>query len=336
MAKLKFLMSLLMQENPYQRQHASTAQQVARERGVDLEIFFANNDAITQSAQLLKAIQSPKGSRPDGIICAPVGTALAQVAHAAVAAGIGWAVVNREVDYMAAMRPAYQVPVFAVTSDHESIGTIQGRQVTALLPQGGFVLYILGPTTNPIAQKRLAAMAAAKPANIEVRTLIGDWTEASGFRAVTRWLQLRTSHDRPVSVVAAQNDDMALGAKRAFEEKTSPREKDLWLGLPYIGCDCCPGAGRDWVDRGLFTSSVINPPTGGVALDMMITAIQTRTQPAECTMLAAKSYPEIEKLEPLAPRTQRIQAPANTGIRVAAALNSGSAASGTSSSHVKP
>jgi ribose transport system substrate-binding protein len=334
MARLKFLMSLLMQENPYQRQHASTARQVAAERGVDIEVFFANNDAITQSAQLLKAIQSPKGSRPDGIICAPVGTALAQVAQAAVAAGIGWAVVNREVDYMTAMRQTCHVPVFAVTSDHESIGTIQGRQIAALLPEGGLVLYILGPTTNPIAQKRLAAMMAVKPANIEVRTLIGDWTEASGYRAVSRWLQLRTSHDRPVDVVAAQNDDMALGARRAFEEKIGAHERDRWLGLAYIGCDCCAGAGRDWVDRGLFTSSVINPPTGGVALDMMIQAIQSGTQPQECTIMAAKSYPEIDKLEPRRAYRTQMQS-RNTGIHVAATLNAAPAGAKTASPHVK-
>ena len=335
MAKLKFLMSLLMEENPYQRQHASTARQIAGERGVDLEVFFANNDAITQSEQLLKAIQAPKDLRPDGIICAPVGTTLSQAAHAAVARGIGWAVLNRDVDYLTALRQGSQVPVFAVSSDHESIGTIQGRQVAALLPEGGFVLYILGPTTNSIAQKRHNAMLGAKPANIEVRTLIGDWTEASGHRAVSRWLQLRTSHDRPVSVLAAQNDDMALGARRAFEQKIGPHEKDRWLGLAYVGCDCCPAAGRDWVDSGLFTASVINPPTGGVALDIMIRAIQNKTQPQECTTLPARSYPEIDKLEPRPSYTPQIQSTRNTGIHVAPALNS-AVARGIGAPQAKP
>ena len=335
MARLKFLMSLLMQENPYQQQHASTARQIAGERGVDLEVFFANNDAITQSEQLLKAIQAPKDSRPDGIICAPVGTTLSQVAHAAVARGIGWAVLNREVDYLTALRQGSQVPVFAVSSNHESIGTIQGRQIAALLPDGGLVLYILGPTTNSIAQRRLNAILAAKPDNIEIRTLIGDWTEASGYRAVSRWLQLRTSHDRPVGVLAAQNDDMALGARRAFEEKIGAHEKDRWQGLAYVGCDCCPGAGRDWVDRGLFTSSVINPPTGGVALDMMIRAIQTKAQPQESTTLPAKSYPEIDRLEPNPLYRPQLQSTRNTGIHVAPALNS-AAARGVGAPGAKP
>jgi ABC-type sugar transport system substrate-binding protein len=322
MTRLKFLMSLLMQENPYQRQHASTAQQVARDQGVDLEVQFANNDAITQSEQLLQAIHASRQYRPDGIICAPVGTTLAQVAHAAVAAGIGWAVLNREVDYMTGLRQGCRVPVFAVTSDQYSIGQIQCRQIAALLPEGGLVLYVLGPTANSIAQKRLAGMLEAKPANLEVRTLIGDWTEASGYRAVSRWLRLRTSHDRPADLVAGQNDDMVLGAKKAIEEKISAAERDGWLGLPYVGCDCCPGAGRDWVDRGTFTSSVINPPTGGVALDMMIRAIHTMTQPAECTTLGAESYPGIKKL---APRAPRIHPTRNTGITITAALNSGPA-----------
>src|SRR5260370_35810888 len=90
---------------------------------VELEILYAENDAILQSQQLLKIIQSNSGSHPDGIIFEPVGgTALPQVAKAAATAGIGWVVLNREVDYLSELRRAYKGPVFAVTSDHGEIG----------------------------------------------------------------------------------------------------------------------------------------------------------------------------------------------------------------------
>jgi hypothetical protein len=84
----------------------------------------------------------------------------------------------------------------------------------------------------------------------------------------------------------------------------------------------------------LFTSSVINPPTGGVALDMMVHAIQTQTQPPESTTLAAKSYPELDKLEPRRSYRAQLQS-RNTGIHVAATLNSVPAAAKTASPHIK-
>jgi len=296
MKKLKFLISLRMEGNPYQTQHAATAEQVAQRLGVDLQVQYANNDAITQSEQLLNAIQSPKESRPDGIICAPVGTTLMRVARCAAESGIAWALVNRDGDYITELRRAYKVPVFSVTVDQNEIGRIQGRQFSAILPEGGLVLYLIGPSGSSIGDQRLTAMQSAKSANIQVRTLTGDWTEEGGYKAVSRWLQLRTSHETPATLVAGQNDDMAIGARRAFEDQTSREHRARWMSLPYIGCDCCPGAGLEWVRTGLLAASIVNPPTGGLALDMMVRAIRTPSQPPECTTVDPVSYPAVEKL----------------------------------------
>src|SRR5579883_824792 len=242
MKRLKFLVSLLMQENPYQRRHAAAAEEVGRRLGIDIEILYANNDPMTQVEQLLHVIQLPADSRPDGIVCAPVGTTLTQVARQAVAAGIGWVLLNREGDYMQDLRTNFKVPVFCVAVDQEQIGSIQARQFAALLPEGGMILYILGPNANSIAERRLKSMQAAKPANIEVRTFHGNWSEQSGYKVITSWLQLSTSHKATVKLVAAQNDDMALGARKAFQDLPAGEERNRWLSLPFTGVDCCPGA----------------------------------------------------------------------------------------------
>src|SRR5215467_6355695 len=104
MKKLRFLISLRVEENPYQKQHAVTAQEAAQRLGVDLQIQYAGNDAITQTEQLLNIIQGPKDSRPDGIICAPVGTTLLRVARCAVENGIAWSLLNRDDDYITDLR----------------------------------------------------------------------------------------------------------------------------------------------------------------------------------------------------------------------------------------
>jgi ribose transport system substrate-binding protein len=301
MKKLRFLISLIMPENHYQKLHAASARVTAQRLGVDIEVVFANNDAIAQSEQLLNAIQSSKESRFDGVICAPVGTTLVQVARHAASAGIGWAILNRECEYSDELRRKFQVPVFSVCPDQEEIGRIQANQIKALLPEGGLILYILGPTVSTISEIRSRAMNAAKPANVQVRTLVGNFSEQSGYSAVSKWLQLSTSTSTPVKLVAGQNDDMAMGAKKAFEALTNGADRFRWLSLPYIGVDCCPEAGQKWVQSGLLKASVVNPPTAGIALETMVRSLRGGGPAPERTLVRPHSYPSIEQLSPAAP-----------------------------------
>src|SRR6266513_4259029 len=146
MKKLNFLLSLTTTDNDYQIEQAAAAEEAARRLGADVQIVHADNDSIAQSQQLLKVIQSRSDAHPDGIIFEPAGgTAFPQVARAAAAAGIGWVVLNHDVDYIHELRRTYKVPVFAISSDHQEIGKIQGQQFAAMLPNGGSVLYIEGP-----------------------------------------------------------------------------------------------------------------------------------------------------------------------------------------------
>ena len=115
------LLSLTTEDNDYQQMQASAAEEAARRLGVNLQVMFAQNDALNQSDQLLSVIQSKSAVKPNAILLEPVGTGLEQVARAAVKAGIGWVVMNRDVDYLTELRMR-SVPVFAVSSDHEEIG----------------------------------------------------------------------------------------------------------------------------------------------------------------------------------------------------------------------
>jgi hypothetical protein len=54
MAKPKFLVSLMTSENDYQTEQARSAGQTASKLGVEARILHAENDAITQSTQMLK------------------------------------------------------------------------------------------------------------------------------------------------------------------------------------------------------------------------------------------------------------------------------------------
>jgi ABC-type sugar transport system substrate-binding protein len=106
---------------------------------------------------------------------------MAQVAKAAVTAGIAWAIVNTDVDYVSQLRQHALVPVFSILSDHAAIGKIQGQQIAAFLGDAGCVLYLEGPSVRDVAKVRTKGMLSTKPPQVNVKTLKGDWTQNSGY-----------------------------------------------------------------------------------------------------------------------------------------------------------
>ena len=298
MRKLRFLVALTTNDNDYQIEQARAAEQTAKKLNVELQILYADNDAINQSTQILKAVQAAPDDRPNAIVFEPVGgTALPQVARAAVAAGIGWAVLNRDANYVSELRGSTKAPIFSVSSDHVEIGRIQGRQCAALLPTGGSVLYIQGPSENSAAKERTKGMQEAKPANIHLTMLKGQWTEESSQRAVRSWLKLTTSQKASVDLIAAQDDSMAIGARKAFQELPNEVERDRWLGLPFLGCDGLPNTGQAWVRSGLLTATIFIPPNTGQAIEMLVEAMGGKTPP-ERALTKAESVPPFEALRP--------------------------------------
>jgi ribose transport system substrate-binding protein len=297
--KLRILISLTTKDNDYQIEQAQSAEQAAKRLGVAAEIIYAENDAITQSTQILKAVQSSPRVRPDAIVFEPVGgTALPQVARAAVSAGIGWAVLNRDASYIAELRKTSSAPIFGVSSDHVEIGRIQGRQFAAFLPKGGSVLYIQGPSENSAAKERTAGMQESKPANIQVSMLKAQWTEESSMRAVRSWLKLTTSQKSTIDLVAAQDDSMAMGARKAFQELTNEAERERWLKLPFTGCDGLPNTGQSWVRSGMLAATVFVPPNTGQAIEILVQALQQKRPPAERVVIPPRSIPALDALTP--------------------------------------
>lgn len=296
MEKLSLLVSLITDQNDYQREQAASAQAAALKIGASLQIVYANNDAVYQTQQILQFIQEP-GKRPDAIIVEPVGTGMRQVAKAAVAAGIAWGVINARVDYLSELRQRALVPVFSMVSDHEEIGRIQGQQIAALLGEEGSVLYVEGPGVGDVARLRTKGMMATKPQRVSIKTLKGDWTQRSGCNAVRSWLSLSTSREMHIGMVACQNDDMALGVRQAFEEIADLKERQRWLSLRMTGCDGVPKAGQAWVRQGILAATIYSPPLIGDAIQLVASSRLAGKQPEERTLIAPSSFPELGDLK---------------------------------------
>jgi ABC-type sugar transport system substrate-binding protein len=296
MKRLNFLVSLTNNDNDYQQEQASAAEKAGRRLGVDVKIIHAGNDALAQSQQLLHYVQDSAVARPDAIMFEPAGgTAFPQVAKAAVGAGIGWVVLNHEVDYIAELRRAFKVPVFAISSDHEEVGKIQGAQFGALLPNGGSILYIEGPANSSAAKERTAGMYMTKPATIHVKTMRANWTEESAYRTVSSWLRLRTSQESHIDLVGAQDDSMAIGARKAFSE-IAENERARWMKIPITGCDGMPKTGQAWVRNGTLAATIFIRPNTDLAIEMLVEHLKSGAALPERKTTAPESMPSLAEL----------------------------------------
>ncbi len=296
MKRLSFLISLTNDDNDYQQEQAAAAEKAARRLGVEVKIVHASNDALMQSQQLLHYVQDSSVARPDAILFEPAGgTAFPQVAKAAAAAGIGWVVLNHEADYLAELRRKYKVPAFGITSNHQRVGEIQGQQFAALLPNGGAILYIEGPANSSAAKERTQGMQKTKPANIRVKTMKANWTEESAYKTVNSWLRLRTSQESHIDLVGAQDDSMAMGARKAFSE-IAAEERARWMRIPITGCDGMPRTGQTWVKNGTLAATIFIRPNTDLAMEMLVETIGSGTPLPEVKLTEPESVPALAEL----------------------------------------
>jgi ABC-type sugar transport system substrate-binding protein len=282
------VVGLLSNQQDFQLLQARDAEAAGARHGLDVEVVYADMNPLEQIHQLFKFIHAPAEERPAAIVVETVvGEGLERVARNAVQAGIGWVLLNRKVPYLNELRERHPgVTIAAVGTDQLAVGHIQGRQFRALLPAGGNVLYIQGPADTSVAQERLrGAEEAIAGSKIELHVVSGQWTEASGEKAVRGWLRLKTSDILPPDLVGSQNDAMAVGARRAIEA-LAPEQ----AGVPFTGCDGLPEGGQRMVREGVLKATIVAPSNAGPAVDLVASALRGEPVRLEVT-LEPVSYP---------------------------------------------
>ena len=109
-------------------------------------------------------------------------------------------------------------------------------------------------------------------------------------------MSLSTSRDTRIDAIAAQDDSMAIGARRAFEASAKGEERKRLLALPFMGCDGLPETGQSWVRSGLLQATVFVPPNTDLALQVLVDSFRGGTQPAERTFTIPQSFPSLAEL----------------------------------------
>jgi ABC-type sugar transport system substrate-binding protein len=180
-----------------------------------------------------------------------------------------------------------------VGTDQVALGRIQGRQCRALLPDGGRVLSVQGPADSTVTHQRSEGLLEVLGEDFEVRTLNGDWTAVAADKAVMAWLRLKSAAAFQPDIVAAQNDLMGLGVRKAF---TTNRPD--WATVPYIGSDGLAQGGRKLVDEGAFAATIVTPSNTGPAIEQVKAWLDSGVVPPRDIVLEARSYPEELDLRP--------------------------------------
>ncbi len=295
MKKLRIVVSL-PNDNAYQHEQAAAAKTTAQLLGLELQVLQANDDSITQSQQLLEIIQSRPENRPHALVVEPVtATGLRRVAEAAVAEGIAWVISNSDVDYIQTLSKAARAPVFVVTQGQNEVGRLQGKQMAALLPQGGSVLMIEGPGMSSVAVQRHEGMESARPRNLQMTTLRSKWGEEFACQSVTAWLKLATSRAQKFHLIAGQTHELALGARKAFQALDNPEQTEKWLALPFLGIGITSQV-KPLVDRCILTAAVVSSLTMELALRLLVRALESQICPPARSVVDVSSYPNLEKL----------------------------------------
>jgi len=285
----RLVVSLTSAEQEYQALQGEDAGEAGRRLGVEVEVLFAEDNAVRQIQQLFAFVHAPEGERPAALLVhTRVADGLERVARNAASAGIGWFLLNRTAPYVDALRSEHAaLAIAAVTTDHVEIGRIHARQLAKLCPEGAPVLYVQGPPDAPSAQQRLEGFEEAlRGRPREIKKVNADWTSASAEKAIAAWLRLRTTDLFAPRAVVCQNDNMAHGARKALEAL-----RPEWAQLPFLGCDGLPQGGRREVDEGRLAGTVVIPSCAGPAVDLAVAWSRTARVPPARTILAPSAYP---------------------------------------------
>ena len=275
----------------------------AKRAGITAEVVFA--PGFDHLRVIRKRLADAEAPPLDALIVEPTSVASTGLLLKEVKGRAGLVLMNAwspEVESVA-REWGTERPFGTVSTDHGKIGGIQGRQARALLPAGGGqVLCVTGPQRSSAAVERLAGFKSSLGPGVEVyEAESGQWTEADAIVAFDSWYSLYKTRTFKVDVVAAQSDDLAVGARSACQAVTDKGHREILVNAKFLGVDACPGFGRRLVDQGELFASVVTPATTGPAIKSLAAFWQTGRPLPLRSFTEPQPYPASSA--PGAPRT---------------------------------
>jgi len=271
MAKRVFVLLIGNKErgeiNHFQLLQEETARAEGGRLGLDVEVAFA--PGFDQLRVLKRRLLDTAAGPIDGAVTEPASTSTMDLVLRELKRKVSLVILSAWGPSIEQSAPGWGagLALGTVSTDHTRVGEIQGRQVAALLPDGGRLLCVAGPARSSAAQQRLEGLKSKLRPAIEVHEIsAGQWTESDGIVAFNDWYRVAKAGDPVVQVVAGGNDELALGARRACEALSSVEHRQALLSAKFLGVDACPTFGQKLVADGTLTASVMTPANTGLAL----------------------------------------------------------------------
>jgi ABC-type sugar transport system substrate-binding protein len=229
----------------------------------------------------------------------PEGTALQddatyRLARRVLQKGVGWVMLNHgRADLVTALRTEFPaLPLALVAIDNREFGRIQARLLRGVVKPGAKVLCVRGNPFDSGSQERSAGLKEGlRGAGIDPEEVDGRWDPAIAEREVRRWIASPLRHQAPLHAVVAQDDIMAMAARRALDGAVQEQARTDLKGIPVIGGDGLPGMGRRWVDEGALTATVSVTLPGKTAVELLWRHWRDSAPLPEVTRLAPTPYP---------------------------------------------
>lgn len=209
----------------------------AEAQGAELTVLEANQDINTQVSQIEMAVTNGA----DVCIIEPVSAegVLAAV-KAAEEAGVNCIIYNQNIS-----DPSLATCFVGVSN--ENMGYMEMKNACEAIGGKGNVALLLGPLGSEGQLGRSAGYERALKEYPDVQVVFEEdaqWTTDDALRLVENWISTGTQIDAVVS----QNDNMALGAVKAFEDANMS-------GIPAYGVDAVDDA-LTAIQNGRLTATV--------------------------------------------------------------------------------
>lgn len=288
------LVSLLSDHQEYQRLQASEGRAAAARAGFDARVVCSESDPTRQIQQISEAIAVPEEARPVAVVAETAGSVgFERVARAVLQARVGWVLVSDNPRYLDTLRREFPDRLVASACvSNEEIGRLLARMALALLPAGGKVLCVEGPTaTAATLQRRRGLEDGIRGSGVEIRKTLGsDWTSAGAEKVTEAWLKLAGKSASKPDLVVSLNDEMAAGVLQGIQ-----RLHPEWGKLGAIGCDGLAEGGQRLVREGVLSGTIVCPATAGAGVELVAQSARgEKVGPA--ASLAIRPFPPLEEL----------------------------------------
>lgn len=288
------LVSLLSDHQEYQGLQASEARTVATRGGLDVRVVASDSDPTRQIKQISDAIAAPEGTRPVAVVVETAGSAgFERVARSVLQAGIGWVLVSDNPRYLEALRREFPDRLVGSTCiNNEEIGRLLGKMALTLLPAGGKVLCVEGPTaTAATLQRRRGFEEGIRGSRVQIyKTLGSDWTGPGAQKVTESWLALAGKSAQKPDLMVSLNDEMAVGVLKAIQAK-----RPEWGKVRAIGCDGLPEGGQKLVKEGVLEATIVTPATTGFGTELVVRTLRGE-KVDQSVAVPVRPVPSLEEL----------------------------------------